>query len=92
MRSEAETRKELIDKKHDKAGWDVENRSQVIQEFDISVPLPEEVSEAHTEWEGHRFSDYVLLGRDGNPLAVVEARSEERRVGKECRSRWSPYH
>src|SRR3989475_8034492 len=28
---------------------------------------------------------YVLLG-DG------EMRSEERRVGKECRSRWSPYH
>ena len=22
----------------------------------------------------------------------VKARSEERRVGKECRSRWSPYH
>ena len=24
--------------------------------------------------------------------AVLLARSEERRVGKECRSRWSPYH
>ena len=24
--------------------------------------------------------------------AVVNGRSEERRVGKECRSRWSPYH
>ena len=23
---------------------------------------------------------------------VIELRSEERRVGKECRSRWSPYH
>ena len=23
---------------------------------------------------------------------VVSGRSEERRVGKECRSRWSPYH
>src|SRR2546425_12653644 len=23
---------------------------------------------------------------------LVEGRSEERRVGKECRSRWSPYH
>ena len=23
---------------------------------------------------------------------VSEQRSEERRVGKECRSRWSPYH
>ena len=24
--------------------------------------------------------------------ALAEVRSEERRVGKECRSRWSPYH
>src|SRR2546422_3504345 len=26
------------------------------------------------------------------PLRPARARSEERRVGKECRSRWSPYH
>src|SRR2546430_11778032 len=26
------------------------------------------------------------------PKDAHEARSEERRVGKECRSRWSPYH
>ena len=25
-------------------------------------------------------------------LEAARARSEERRVGKECRSRWSPYH
>ena len=25
-------------------------------------------------------------------IFAVERRSEERRVGKECRSRWSPYH
>src|SRR5258708_30600093 len=25
-------------------------------------------------------------------FGLVEMRSEERRVGKECRSRWSPYH
>src|SRR2546422_6909164 len=35
-------------------------------------------------------------GRDEDPTAVDDAgaglRSEERRVGKECRSRWSPYH
>src|SRR3712207_9507882 len=30
--------------------------------------------------------------RSGRPSRVLEARSEERRVGKECRSRWSPYH
>ena len=29
----------------------------------------------------------------GNPVRrVIADRSEERRVGKECRSRWSPYH
>ena len=26
------------------------------------------------------------------PVEELENRSEERRVGKECRSRWSPYH
>ena len=27
-----------------------------------------------------------------SPLKFFKGRSEERRVGKECRSRWSPYH
>ena len=27
-----------------------------------------------------------------SPTAFTDDRSEERRVGKECRSRWSPYH
>ena len=36
----------------------------------------------------------VTLGRElGRMLKIgVAERSEERRVGKECRSRWSPYH
>src|SRR5256885_9313171 len=32
---------------------------------------------------------YATAGRRDD---AVDARSEERRVGKECRSRWSPYH
>src|SRR6185436_20543329 len=32
------------------------------------------------------------LGPIGGVAALVGTRSEERRVGKECRSRWSPYH
>ena len=32
----------------------------------------------------------VLIGITHND--TKEIRSEERRVGKECRSRWSPYH
>ena len=30
--------------------------------------------------------------RSGKASGVRFHRSEERRVGKECRSRWSPYH
>ena len=34
-----------------------------------------------------------LLGRNGaGKTTTIRIRSEERRVGKECRSRWSPYH
>ena len=48
-------------------------------------------------------ADRVLIFTSGNVLHILNApmnavaswytmRSEERRVGKECRSRWSPYH
>ena len=31
-------------------------------------------------------------GAGGGEYSGTDRRSEERRVGKECRSRWSPYH
>ena len=35
----------------------------------------------------------ILPDRDSDYVILLELeRSEERRVGKECRSRWSPYH
>ena len=37
--------------------------------------------------------DFATAFKDARQqLSTREARSEERRVGKECRSRWSPYH
>ena len=33
-----------------------------------------------------------LLGLPAGTTGKLSSRSEERRVGKECRSRWSPYH
>ena len=36
-----------------------------------------------------RIKDFIAA----HVVAAIETtRSEERRVGKECRSRWSPYH
>ena len=37
------------------------------------------------------FDDSILL-YSYNEDGKEDGRSEERRVGKECRSRWSPYH
>ena len=35
----------------------------------------------------------TVWAKDGEAgYNVLDGRSEERRVGKECRSRWSPYH
>ena len=36
--------------------------------------------------------DYQFLYIYEGTLLNYAERSEERRVGKECRSRWSPYH
>src|SRR3712207_6250469 len=41
---------------------------------------------------GERLEDHVRLKQLDPQYHLVFERSEERRVGKECRSRWSPYH
>ena len=38
------------------------------------------------------FSLGFLVGYNEQSSKLASLRSEERRVGKECRSRWSPYH
>src|SRR3989454_10121313 len=52
--------------------------------------------------DGRRINSCLTLAvmKDGAQITTIEGlaqgstlhRSEERRVGKECRSRWSPYH
>ena len=45
--------------------------------------------DVNPEVVGMDVGDFAELGLK---TGVVISRSEERRVGKECRSRWSPYH
>ena len=46
---------------------------------DLALETQEKMQEDHVDLKGVRFLE-------------EKVRSEERRVGKECRSRWSPYH
>ena len=56
--------------------------------------MPDVSEEQIKLWENSKVLEYVVI--DDRKMyfkrAVRSSRSEERRVGKECRSRWSPYH
>jgi len=82
LKNEQLTRKEIIDNRLNQAGWNVTDRTQVIEEFDIHLTVVEEPT---TPYAGHQYSDYVLLGKDGKPLAVVEAKktSVDAALGRE---------
>jgi type I restriction enzyme R subunit len=84
-KSEAQTRSELIDLHLSQSGWNVKDLTQVVEEFDILTGLPEVVDEPRTPYDGHQFSDYVLLGKDRKPLAVIEAKKSSRdaAIGRE---------
>ena len=42
--------------------------------------------------ESALYGVQTLRGIENFRISKFHLRSEERRVGKECRSRWSPYH
>ena len=52
------------------------------------------VSVSQDELSPDRFATFAdwCHHRDSLTPEAQHTRSEERRVGKECRSRWSPYH
>ena len=48
--------------------------------------------ETYAGWARARLTAFHQLLRAHGRKGRIRGRSEERRVGKECRSRWSPYH
>ena len=72
-----------------------ENQTAALASFrlknDGQGPDGMRVSELDEYWKanGERVTGTI---RDGSYRPGILLRSEERRVGKECRSRWSPYH
>lgn len=82
--SEAQTRANLINLQLAQSGWNVKDPAQVVEEFDIVTALQPGDAELRSPY-GHQFSDYVLLGKDRKPLAVIEAKktSSNAAVGRE---------
>ena len=91
MPTESATRKEIIDLRLQEAGWNVADRTQVIDEFFVSTigdgssPTNPPLREKSATYTCREFSDYVLLGKNGKPIAVVEAKrsSKDAELGRE---------
>jgi type I restriction enzyme, R subunit len=84
LSTEKHTRKQLIDIRLQKSGWNVSDRTQVIEEFNIVVDNSM-VQEDAAPYGTQQYSDYVLLGKIGKPIAVVEAKkaSVDAAIGRE---------
>jgi type I restriction enzyme R subunit len=74
MKTEYQTRKQIIDVALATSGWNIKDPTQVVEEFDILVMQVDTQSETVSRYNGHQFSDYVLLGKNGKPIAVVDVR------------------
>lgn len=69
--SEANTRKHYIDLYLKEAGWDVLDTENVAIAGKAGIEIK---VEGMPNAQGIGFCDYVLYGRDGKPLAIVEAK------------------
>src|SRR3989454_10445630 len=68
---------------HHLAGWPVRPGRVLAAEF---------VNQGRNHRAVHFGGGYYAPDGKNLRKAFLRSRSEERRVGKECRSRWSPYH
>ena len=62
------------------------NNDKISMELeDVSIPMV-------LNMIAKEYNLNIVLSNDISGNISLRLRSEERRVGKECRSRWSPYH
>jgi len=79
LETEYKTRRDLIDRQLENAGWDPKDRTKVVQEVDTKQSDFKKrnyktVSETLRTEEEKAYADYLLLDSNGAPLAVIEAK------------------
>ena len=92
---------EIVVKKGETVKFVVKNMGELVHELNIAT---KEMHIKHQPEMAKMVEHEILLAdridkkkmkemaKTDHSMAHKHARSEERRVGKECRSRWSPYH
>jgi len=90
---ECASKQEILDKYDEflKEGFEgaIVRNNNALYEFGVN----KEIRSYNTMKLKPRFDEeYPIIKFESGTHGKEEGRSEERRVGKECRSRWSPYH
>lgn len=75
--TEAETRQHFIDDQLARAGWSLDQRN-LIEEYLLDERCVESHDPYATFVTGNEYADYVLLGENGKPMAIVEAKRTSR--------------
>ena len=57
-----------------------------------ALPISNNYLTYHHNTNNYNANNHITNNFNANNHITNNYRSEERRVGKECRSRWSPYH
>ena len=65
---------------------------ELIPGNEISIKIDQTLTQDSTGTMVYLQLEALNVDEIKTELSVALLRSEERRVGKECRSRWSPYH
>lgn len=73
---EADTRANLINKQLSQAGWNVGQRLVITEARLTGQSHIAEIPEVYQA--GDEYIDYLLLDREGNPIAIVEAKRTSR--------------
>ena len=88
------------DRKRTEKSFLVPKEEIVENNYDLSINKYKEIEYEEIVYEKpeviigkiKELEKEITLGLEELEKLVKRSRSEERRVGKECRSRWSPYH
>ncbi len=83
VKTEFQTRKDLINPLLEKAGWSLKDRTKVVEEVDTKQSDFKKrdyrvVDETLRNDEDSAYVDYLLLDGSGSPLAIVEAKRTTR--------------
>ena len=83
LKTEQQTRKDLIDPMLEKAGWKLADRTKVVLEVDTKQSDFKKrdykvIDDTLRNEEESAYVDYLLLDSSGSPLAIVEAKRTSR--------------